>query len=150
MLAIHIHTEGSSFYGWAIVNELDYWSSTYPRDMCHVKILDTDIRMCIEVTLASLALAAAPRLHPCTSPALDSSQCRSKESCHPLSGVLISAAHNGSLYSSLTSSHSSLHCISGCSSLLWLTDNLVRQCLWQRAFSSARSNSNTHTMVICH
>ena len=150
MLAIHIHTEGISFYGWAIVNELDYWSSTYPWDMCHVKILDTDIRTCIEATLASYASAAAPRLRPCMSSALDSSQCRSKESCHPLSGVLISAAHNGPLYSSLTSSHSSLQCISWCSSLLWHTDNLVQRCLWQRAFSSARSNSNTHTVVICH
>ena len=38
--------------------------------------------------LAPLALAAAPQLCP----ALDSSQCRSMESCHLLSGIRISVA----------------------------------------------------------
>jgi len=39
---------------------------------------------------------------------LDSYQCRSLVDCHPPCGIRVRVAHDGSLFSSLTSSHSSL------------------------------------------
>ena len=58
--------------------------------------------------LAWLASAAATWLRTCTSPVLDSYQCRSLVDCHPPCGICVRVAHDSSLFSSLTSSHSLL------------------------------------------